>query len=116
MGEELEEPMGPNDTNELGRIIRERRKAKQLTLRQLAAISGVSGAHLARIETSKRFPSGRILRRLAAPLGFGEVELLKLAGFLSWDNSDDQVEKVKAEIKLAVSQALIEIQEKIDSL
>ena len=54
-----------------------------LTLGELAGRSGVSASHLGRIERGERFPSGRILRRLAKPLGFGENELFALAGYLS---------------------------------
>ena len=54
-----------------------------LTLQELAAVSGVSSSHLGRIERGERFPSARILRKIAKPLGFDEDELFTLAGFLS---------------------------------
>lgn len=54
-----------------------------LTLQELAAGSGISSSHLGRIERGERFPSARILRKIAAPLGFGEGELFTLAGYLS---------------------------------
>ncbi len=54
-----------------------------LTLQELADASGVSASHLARIEKGARFPSARILRKLAKPLGFEEAELFSRAGFLS---------------------------------
>jgi transcriptional regulator with XRE-family HTH domain len=54
-----------------------------LTLGELADKSGVSASHLGRIERGERFPSGRILRRLAKPLSFEENELFSLAGYLS---------------------------------
>jgi len=38
---------------------------------------------LGRIERGERFPSARILRRLAKPLGFEESELFTLANYLS---------------------------------
>jgi transcriptional regulator with XRE-family HTH domain len=43
----------------------------------------VSSSHLGRIERGERFPSARILRKIAKPLGFDEDELFTLAGFLS---------------------------------
>ena len=43
----------------------------------------MSSSHLGRIERGERFPSARILRRIAKPLGFNEDELFTLAGFLS---------------------------------
>ena len=54
-----------------------------LTLGELAERASVSPSHLGRIERGERFPSARILRRLAKPLGFEENELFALAGYLS---------------------------------
>ena len=54
-----------------------------MTLQELAAESGVSSSHLGRIERGERFPSARILRKIAKPLGFDEDELFMLAGFLT---------------------------------
>jgi len=54
-----------------------------LTLQELGAMSGVSPSHLGRIEKGGRFPSARILRKIAHPLGFEEDELFALAGYLS---------------------------------
>jgi len=67
----------------LGEIIRRRRVTVPLTLQQLGTISSVSPSHLGRIENGGRFPSARILRRIAKPLGFEEDELFALAGYLS---------------------------------
>ncbi len=56
------------DNSNLGRIIRQRRLAIQLTLNQLAARSGVSTSHLGRVEKGERFPSARVLQRITRPL------------------------------------------------
>ena len=69
--------------NDLGRILKQQRITVPLTLQELAATSGVSSSHLGRIERGERFPSARILRKIAKPLGFNEDELFTLAGFLS---------------------------------
>ncbi|MFC2067121.1 helix-turn-helix domain-containing protein [Chloroflexota bacterium] len=69
--------------NNLGRIIKQQRVTIPLTLQELAANSSVSSSHLGRIERGERFPSARILRKIAKPLGFDEDELFTLAGFLS---------------------------------
>ncbi len=69
--------------NHLGRLIKQHRTARSLSLRALAAASGISTSHLGRIERGERFPSAYILRRIAKPLGFDENELFTLAGFLS---------------------------------
>ena len=69
--------------SDLGEILRQQRVMLSLTLGELAEKSGISASHLGRIERGERFPSGRILRRLAKPLGFEENELFSLAGYLS---------------------------------
>jgi transcriptional regulator with XRE-family HTH domain len=69
--------------SDLGKILKQQRITIPLTLQELAAESGVSSSHLGRIERSERFPSARILRKIAKPLGFDEDELFTLAGFLS---------------------------------
>lgn len=102
--------------NNLGEVIKERRQAKNLTLRQLEATSGVSASHLARIEMGKRFPSGRILGKLAGPLGFTQIELLKLAGYMSQDDSDARIDRLKAGIKREITDTLVNLYKKIDSL
>ena len=109
--------------NHLGRIIKQHRTAMLLSLRALAAASGVSTSHLGRIERGERFPSAYILRRIAKPLGFEENELFTLAGFLSPTPAkeakrkpggtvlglDPYVAKVLAEEPLEVQRAVIGI-------
>ena len=68
--------------NELGRMLKQKRAMIPLTLQELAARSGVSSSHLGRIERRERFPSARVLHRIAEPLGSSESELLTLAGYL----------------------------------
>jgi len=75
--------MTTDNTNDLGKILRQRRVMIPLTLKQLAAASGVSASHIGRIETGRRFPSAGILNKVAKPLGFEESELFTLAGYLS---------------------------------
>lgn len=103
-------------TNNLGETLKGRREAKGLTLKQVSHMSGVSTAHIGRIENGKRFPTGRILRKLAEPLEFSEVELCKLAGFMSRDDSDRQIERIKAEIKRDIAHALVNLYRKVESL
>ncbi len=74
--------MNDSKTN-LGRIIKQQRVMVPLTLKELADMAGISSSHLGRIERGERFPSGRILRKIAKPLGFEEGELFTLAGYLS---------------------------------
>ena len=80
--------------NDLGVILKARRKEKGLKLVDLSKLSGLHPSHIARIERGERFPTGRTLRKLAKPLDFSELELCKLAGFISQDVVD-RVDKVK---------------------
>jgi transcriptional regulator with XRE-family HTH domain len=68
---------------DLGEAIRRQRVTIPLTLQELAAMSGVSPSHLGRIEGGERYPSARVLRRIAKPLGLDEDGLFTLAGYLS---------------------------------
>jgi len=54
-----------------------------LTLNQLADVSGISRAHLGRIEQGTRAPSPRTLQKIAKPLGLDLNEVLILAGYPS---------------------------------
>ncbi len=115
--------MRGDNTENLGRIIKEQRIRVPLTLRELADMSGTSSSHLGRIERGERFPSARVLRRIAKPLGFDEDELFTLAGYLSPQapgiaesslayNSrrlDPFVAKILAEEPLEVQRAVIGI-------
>ncbi|MDH5696745.1 MAG: helix-turn-helix domain-containing protein [Dehalococcoidia bacterium] len=71
------------DRNKLAGIIKRQRLMRGLTLAQLSVRSGVSAPHLGRIEKSERPPSLQVIHRIAKPLGFEEIELLTLAGYLS---------------------------------
>ena len=67
----------------LGEVLKQHRIMMSLTLQELARAASVSASHLGRIERGERFPSARILRRLAKPLGLEEIELHTMAGYLS---------------------------------
>jgi transcriptional regulator with XRE-family HTH domain len=72
-----------DNKNGLGEVIRQQRVSIPLTLQELARSAKVSPSHLGRIERGERYPSARILRKIAKPLGFEEDELFTLAGYLS---------------------------------
>jgi transcriptional regulator with XRE-family HTH domain len=69
--------------NDIGKIIKQKRIFSNLTLTELGNIANVSPSHLARIERRERFPSAKVLQKIAKPLGFSENELFMIAGFLS---------------------------------
>jgi len=104
------------DNNNLGVILKARRREKGLTLTQLSSLSGLHTAHIGRIERGERFPTGRTLRRFAEPLGFSELELCKLAGFLSRDSSDDRLDRFKKSVKEGIVDTLASLCERIDKL
>jgi len=108
-----------NNRNELAKMLKQQRQMAELTLRELAAKSGVSASHLGRIERGERFPSGHILRKIARPLGFDESLLLTTAGYLSPDSEtgepgfyrglDPYVGKVLSEEPVEVQRTVIAI-------
>ncbi len=108
--------MRPN--TELSKMLKQQRLMAELTLRQLAASSGVSSSHLARIERGERFPSGHILRKIAKALELDESQLLMLAGYLSPQPSsgehslgqlDPYVAKVLSEEPVTIQRAVISL-------
>ena len=109
--------------NKLGERLKQRREEKGLTLLKLGELTGAHQSYLGRIERGQRVPSAAILRRLAEPLGFTEVELLKMAGYLDRDEADEQVDRVKREVnalligvKAEVDTALSDIQRRVANL
>ena len=84
-----------------GMVIRKQRKSIPLTLKELSEMSGVSIAHLARVESGERTPSPKTLQKIAKPLSFDLNELLIGAGYISPDPSnysEEQRNKLLAEL------------------
>jgi transcriptional regulator with XRE-family HTH domain len=75
-------------SNEIGKTLKQQRLSLELTLRELAAKSGVSASHLGRVERGDRFPSGHILRKIAKPLGLDASLLMTMAGYLPDSSSE----------------------------
>ncbi|GAI84561.1 unnamed protein product, partial [marine sediment metagenome] len=57
-----------------------------------------------------------ILRKLAKPLGFTEMELLKLAGYLASDDTDDRIARIKTDLKGLITRSLATLLEAVDQL
>jgi transcriptional regulator with XRE-family HTH domain len=72
-----------DNLSRFGSVLKQQRLSIPLTLKELSAKTRVSTSHLGRIERGQRFPSAKILRRLAGPLGFEENEIFTVAGYLS---------------------------------
>ena len=102
---------------DLSTIIKQHRLAVPMTLRELAIASGISASHMHRIERGERFPSARVLQKIAKPLGFEEDELFTLAGYLSppspiiaEDNPDYNSEQLDPYVAKVLAQEQVEVQ------
>ena len=93
-------------SNDLGKILKQRRVMVPLKLRELAAASGVSESYLGRIERGERFPSARILLKIAKPLGLSESELFTYADYLSPQSSTAENEASVGRLDPYVSSVL----------
>ncbi len=85
----------------ISKIIRKQRKSLSLSLYQLSRLSGVSVAHLGRIEQGLRRPSTRTLQKIARPLGFDLHELFVITGHLlpnEFAFSEEQRDKLRGEL------------------
>ncbi len=109
--------MTEDSRNDLGKLLKQRRVMIPLSLKELAATAGVSSSHLGRIERGERFPSAQILRKIARPLGYEEVELLTLGGYLSSQSSSEAEGRIGPDPKrldpyvaMVLSQEPVEVQ------
>jgi SOS regulatory protein LexA len=72
------------DLQLFGAFLKQLRKNKGLTIRQLEKLSGVSNAYLSQIENGKRgMPNPEILKKIHGPLGVGYDDLMERAGYIS---------------------------------
>ncbi|SEP58197.1 Helix-turn-helix [Microlunatus flavus] len=69
----------------VGELIADRRRAAELTLRQLADLTGVSNPYLSQIERGLRRPSAEVLQQLAKALRVSAESLYVRAGILDPD-------------------------------
>jgi transcriptional regulator with XRE-family HTH domain len=79
------------DVSNLGDYIREQRSAAQISLRQLAALAGVSNPYLSQIERGLRKPSAEILQQIAKALRISAEALYVQAGILEERYGDSDV-------------------------
>lgn len=76
---------------ELGDYIREQRSSSQISLRQLAAMAGVSNPYLSQIERGLRKPSADILAQIAKGLSVSAEAMYVQAGILDERAGDPHV-------------------------
>lgn len=110
-----------NNTRELGIALKQLRKEKGLTIKDLADIIGVSQPFLSQIETAKRNASSELLRKIAEAVDASYFDLLKIAGHndlitlynarygdSTRQSSNEQVHKV-SDIKILLEQKDIKL-------
>jgi transcriptional regulator with XRE-family HTH domain len=76
----------------LGDFLREQRRNAELSLRQLADLTGVSNPYLSQIERGLRKPSAEVLHQIAKALRISSEALYVRAGLLDEPTADSTVE------------------------
>lgn len=71
-----------DNKNEIGNFIRQYRKKKNITLRELSKDTDVSFSHLSKIERGEHNPSKTTLDILADQLGVDKDKLYLMAGYV----------------------------------
>jgi transcriptional regulator with XRE-family HTH domain len=79
------------DTPTLGEIIRRQRELNELSMRQLAAMVGISNPYLSQIERGLREPSDRVVDAIARTLRMSADSLYEQAGLLDEEEPESNV-------------------------
>jgi transcriptional regulator with XRE-family HTH domain len=90
---------------QLGEIIRRQRQLNRLTLRQFAAMAGISNPYLSQIERGLRDPSDTVVDAIAESLKTSAEALYEQAG-LADDNSDRDEARARVADALEADTAL----------
>jgi transcriptional regulator with XRE-family HTH domain len=90
---------------QLGEIIRRQRQLNRLTLRQFAAMAGISNPYLSQIERGLRDPSDTVIEAIAQSLKTSAEALYEQAG-LADDNSDRDEARARVEAAIEADPAL----------
>lgn len=100
--------VGRAQLEHLGRLIREQRKAAEMSLRDLAARTNVSNPYLSQLERGLHEPSVRVLKAIASALNMSAEALMVQAGMLDerplTDPVPSVVEAVRADPLLSEEQ------------
>jgi len=62
----------------LGRVVRQERQYRNLTIKELGEKAGLSEIYVGEIERGQKYPSAKVLESLARALGLDIAELLEL--------------------------------------
>ncbi|HVD18151.1 MAG TPA: helix-turn-helix transcriptional regulator [Propionibacteriaceae bacterium] len=90
-----------DDQLRLGEIIRRQRELAALSMRQVAAMAGISNPYLSQIERGLRAPSEEVLRAIAESL---DVSADLLRGDKPEDASAEVIEAIQLDPDLTASQ------------
>jgi transcriptional regulator with XRE-family HTH domain len=78
-------------SNPLGEIIRRQRELGELSMRQFAALAGISNPYLSQIERGLREPSEKVIRSIANALETSVDDLYEQAGIAPDDGGEPEV-------------------------
>jgi transcriptional regulator with XRE-family HTH domain len=102
----------PGPPSALGEFIRRQRELRELSMRQFAAMAGISNPYLSQIERGLRAPSDTVLDAIAASLQTSAEALREDAGIPTEPATPSAViEAIRADERLTASQrrALLEV-------
>jgi transcriptional regulator with XRE-family HTH domain len=86
---------------DLGEYLREQREGARLSVRQLAALAGVSNPYLSQVERGLRHPSAEVLQQIAKGLRISAEALYIRAGILDPSDRPDVESAIAADPHLA---------------
>jgi transcriptional regulator with XRE-family HTH domain len=96
----------------LGEFIRRQRELSETSMRQFAAMSGISNPYLSQIERGLRAPSEEVLESIASSLQMSAAALRERAGVVDEPEGElAVVEAIRADKRLTSAQrrALLEV-------
>lgn len=97
----------------LGEYLREQRRHAELSLRQLADLTGVSNPYLSQIERGLRKPSAEVLNQLAKALRVSAEALYVRAGLLDPSDEADAEELPAVEAAIRADSVLTTRQKRV---
>lgn len=93
-------------SSRLGEIIRRQREFNRLTLRQFAALAGISNPYLSQIERGLRMPSEEVVHAIAESLKIAPDDLYAEAGLAQGPGHGDDDGRARVEAVLKADPAL----------
>jgi transcriptional regulator with XRE-family HTH domain len=95
------------DSIEFGKYLKGLRESYDISIRELAKLSGVSNSYISQLETGKRgTPKPDILQKLAPHLNVSYEELMQAAGYINTENDNIPVVKVERDIEKKLQETM----------